>query len=333
MSSNETTSPPLAPLLQSFFGERLVRQRQASHCTIAAYRDTFRLLLRYLQERRQLRPSRLSVTDLDADCVLAFLDYLEQVRGNSPRTRNARLAAIRSFLQYASWREPMAAPVAQQVFAIPMKRFERSLIESLTRDEIDAILAAPDTRTACGYRDRVMLTLMYNTGARVSEATAWRVDDASLGRCSVIRIRGKGRKERSVPLWRSTASLLRDWLKRNQPSPNSPLLPNARGVQMTRSGLEQRLRLAVRQAATRCPSLGGRRVSPHTLRHTTAMHLLQSGVDLSVIAMWLGHESPTTTHHYLEANLMMKQQALGCLEEPHQRIRRCRHDDQLLQFL
>lgn len=333
MNPCDPASPPLAPLLQAFFCDRLMQQRSASACTVAAYRDTFRLLLHYIQEHYHKQPSRLVVKDLDAPCILSFLNHLEQVRGNGPRTRNARLAAIRAFLQYAGWRNPLALPVAQRVLAIPVKRFERPLIEALSREEMHAVLKAPDADTFSGQRDRVMLTLMYNTGARVSEIIAWRVSDLDLERSSAIMIHGKGRKERLVPLWKSTTLLLRPWLKQTHDNAESPLIPNARGRRLTRSGVEHRLRLAVQQATVECSSLRRRQVSPHTIRHTTAMHLLQAGVDLSVIALWLGHESPATTHHYIEADLAMKQKALEKLEGPEQQFRRYAPSDDLLRFL
>lgn len=333
MNDHDAASPPLAPLLQSFFCDRLMQQRSASPCTVAAYRDTFRLLLHFIHKYHHKRPSSLVVEDLDAPCILSFLEHLERVRGNSPRTRNARLAAIRAFLQYAGWRDPLALSVAQRVLAIPVKRFERPLVESLSREEMHAVLEAPHADTFSGRRDRVMLALMYNTGARVSEIITWRISDLKLGRSSAIRIHGKGRKERSVPLWHATASRLRNWLKQIRNDADSPLIPNARGCRMTRSGVESRLRLAVQQAAVGCPSLCKRRVSPHTLRHTTAMHLLQSGVELSVIALWLGHESPSTTHHYIEADLAMKQKALNKLNGPKPQPLRYEPGDEILRFL
>jgi site-specific recombinase XerD len=275
----------------------------------------------------------LTLADLDAPLVLAFLDYLEKERRNCPRSRNARFAAIRSFVKYAAVRDPECLPMVQRVLAIPMKRFERPLVGFLTRDEMRALLEAPESTSWSGQRDRVLVATLYNTGARVSELVGMTVTDVSLERSLSVRIRGKGRKERTVPLWNDTASRIREWLKRTGAGPEEPLFPNHKGKPLTRSGVESRLRKASRSAAQRLPSLKGRRVSPHIIRHTTAMHMLQSGVDLSVIALWLGHESPSTTHMYVEADLSMKQQALGKLQEPSTKRLRYRPADPVLQFL
>jgi site-specific recombinase XerD len=214
-----------------------------------------------------------------------------------------------------------------------MKRFDRPMLGYLSREEIEAILAAPDCSTWSGHRDRVMLATFYNTGARVSEITALRTRDAQLHRDLCLHIQGKGRKERAVPLWKNTAAMLREWLKRVDPSPEAPLFPNLHGTPLSRSGVEKRLRAAASIAAKRCPTLNGRRISPHTLRHTTAMHLLQSGVDITVIALWLGHESPATTHLYLEADLRMKEQALKRVQQPPRQRARFRASEGLLAFL
>ena len=320
-------------LVQDFFLGRLAAQRGASVQTIASYRDAFELLLRFAEQHTHRTPSALTLRDLDAPLVLTFLDHLEEERGNTPRTRNARLAAIRSFMRYASIRDPAALPVAQRVLAIPFKRFDRPVLGFLSREEVTALLAAPDRSTWSGERDAVLLGTLYNTGARVSEVTGLRVADALLDRESALRLHGKGRKDRVVPLWKSTAVQLRAWLARIDRSPDAPVFPNRAGKRLSRSGVEDRLHVAVAKAAKRCPSLLGRRISPHTLRHTTAMHLLQSGVDLTVIALWLGHESPATTHLYLEADIAMKEAALGRLEDPSPRPARFRATDRLLAFL
>lgn len=330
MSANSTD---LSRLLQNFFCQRLLTQRRASPQTIASYRDAFRLLLRYAAEHTRKPPASLSLDDIDAPLVLGFLDHLESQRGNSPRSRNARLAAIRSFLHFASFQAPAALPVIQRVLAIPMKRFDRPLVGFLTRDEITAVLAAPDPSTWSGHRDQVLLTTLYNTGARVSEIVSLCVSSLVLGRSPFVHLHGKGRKERAVPLWRTTATALTRWLRRANLNADAPLFPNRRGTQLSRSAVERRLRLAVRLASTHCPSLRHRRISPHTFRHTTAMHLLQAGVDITVIALWLGHESPTTTHLYVEADLTMKQRALGRLQPAAIKRTRFRADDQLLAFL
>jgi site-specific recombinase XerD len=327
------SAPTFPSLLQDFFCQRLVAQRNASPRTIASYRDAFRLLLHYAEMRLHKPPFALTLADLDVPLVVGFLDHLEKERGSCARSRNARLAAIRSFLRYASFRDPASLPGIQCVMAIPMKRFDRPLIGFLDREEIEAILRAPDGSTWSGHRDHVMLTTLYNTGARASEITALQVADLSLERTASIRIRGKGRKERSVPLWRSTATEIRRWLPRVSQSSEAPVFPNRRGLPLSRSGIEDRLRAAVRIAAERVPRLKRRRISPHTLRHTTAMHLLQSGVDITVIALWLGHESVATTHLYLEADLAMKERALQKVQAPHVKSARYRPNDRALAFL
>ena len=266
--------------------------------------------------------------------MLAFLDHLEQDRANGPRSRNARLASIRSFLHYAAHYDISALPVIQRTLAVPMKRCDKPLLGFLSRDEMQAILDAPDTRNWTGRRDQALFTVIYNTGGRVSEIIGLRVSDVVLEGSPCIHIHGKGRKQRSVPLWRSTAALLRVWKRELGDVANAaPMFPNRDGAAMTRSNVAQRLALCVKVAAERSPQLLGRSVSPHTIRHTTAMHLLQSGIDISVIALWLGHESPTTTHMYIEADLSMKERALERLQPPQTGIPRYRPQDQLLQFL
>ncbi len=320
-------------LLQDFFCQRLIGQRNVTARTVAAYRDAFRLLLRYTESRLHRSPVAVTLADLDAPLILGFLDHLEKERGNCARSRNLRLVAIRSFLRYAAYRDPTVLPTVQRVLAIPTKRFDRPLLGFLSHPEMEAILDAPDRSTWSGQRDNVMLTTLYNTGARVSEIVALRIADLDQVGGASVRIRGKGRKERVTPLWRSTAKLLSDWLDRVSRDPGAPLFPNRHGRPLSRSGVEQRLRTAVTAAEKRCPSLRGRRISPHTVRHTTAMHLLQSGVDLSVIALWLGHESPATTHRYIEADLTLKERALQSLQEPPARHLRFRATDRLLTFL
>jgi site-specific recombinase XerD len=320
-------------LLQEFFQRRLLAERGASGHTIASYRDTFELLLRYAERRTRRAASALTLDDLDAPLVLAFLDHLETERGNSARTRNLRLTAIRSFMHHASLRDPAALPVAQRVLAISPKRFDRPALDFLTREEVEALLDAPDRATWSGQRDAVLLAVLYNSGARVSELVRLRVADLLLDRASALHLRGKGRKERVVPLWKRTAKQLRVWLRRIDRNPDAPVFPNRAGKPLTRSGVEQRLRVAVAKASARCPSLAARRISPHTLRHTTAMHLLQSGVDITVIALWLGHEDTATTHLYVEADLAMKEAALRRLDEPSLKPVRYKPPDRLLAFL
>lgn len=320
-------------LLQDFFHRRLRAQRAASAETIASYRDAFELLLGFAQKRTGRPPSALTIADLDAPTVLAFLDHLEEERGNCARTRNLRLTAIRSFLRYASVREPSCLPVAQRVLAIPTKRFDRPVLRYLTREEVDALLDAPDRSTWSGRRDAVLLAVLYNTGARVSEVTGLRVADVLLERRMAVVLHGKGRKERVVPLWKSTAARLREWFVAIDCRPDAPVFPNRDGRRLSRSGVEKRLQATLAVAAKSCPSLASRAISPHTIRHTTAMHLLQAGVDTTVIAMWLGHEETSTTHLYVEADLAMKEAALRRIDDPSPKPVRFRADDKLLAFL
>jgi site-specific recombinase XerD len=323
----------LGPAIQRYFCRYLIDQRQLSPRTVAAYRDTFKLLLAFIERSTGKRPDGLAVPDLEASRILKFLDDLEQSRRNGARTRNARLAAIRSFMRYTAACDPLLLPVAQQVLAIPVKRFERATVKHLTLKQIQALLDAPDMSNQSGFRDRLLLTMMYNTGARVSEIAALNVGDLRLETGGSIHLRGKGRKQRSVPLWRESVRLVRRWLRQIDHAPDAPLLPNAQGGRMTRSGIEHRLRVAVKLAAASDPSLRRMRISPHTIRHTTAMHLLQSGVDLSVIAMWLGHESIQTTHQYLDADLESKKLALDHLKVPAIKCPKVRVPQQLVQFL
>jgi|SRR5438445_829835 len=331
--SKSDAFPSFSTLLQDFFADRLIQQRSASPQTIASYRDTFRLLLQFAHRHSKIAPCDFVLTDLNAPFILAFLRHLELDRHNGARTRNIRLAALRSFLKYASLQDIRALPVIQRALAIPMKRFDRILVGFLSREEIQAILEAPDPSLWCGLRDRVLLATLYNTGARVSEVIGLRVGDVVLGTTSSIRILGKGRKERTVPLWPSTSRQIRAWLKRIDAAPQRSLFPNRSSSPMTRSNVTDRLRIATIAAAQKCPGLLKRKISPHVVRHSTAMHLLQSGVDLSVIALWLGHESPATTHTYLEADLAMKESALNHLRPPNIKEARFKPPDRLLHFL
>lgn len=324
---------PLGPLLQQFFMERLINQRHASSQTVAAYRDCFRLLLSFAERQLHRRPADLALEDLQAPMVLQFLDHLEKQRHNSIRSRNARFAAIRSFMHYAGYQEPSALSVIQSVLAIPMKRFDRPLVGFVTRAHIEAIIAAPDTATWTGRRDRVMFATLYNTGARVSELTGMRVGDLMLETSPAVRIRGKGRKERAVPLWASTASQLRRWLREQHAAAEQPLFPSRAGRALSRTTVTERLRLAAHRAGQQHPELLKRPVSPHLFRHSLAMHMLQSGVDITVIALWLGHESPSTTHMYVEADLAMKERALRSIQSPTTAAIRYRPPDRVLQFL
>ena len=331
--NTQAISTNLSPLIQDFFCQNLMNQRNVSPKTIAAYRDTFRLLLRYAAEQLRKRPVKMCLDGLNMPFILNFLNYLETQRKNSIRTRNARLAAIRSFMDYVAYREPGLLPGIQKVLSIPKKQFERPLMGFLSREEIDAVLKAPDSATWSGRRDRVMFTVFYNTGARISEIIEIRVKDIQLNHSASVHLHGKGRKERTVPLWKTTAVMLRDWLKQVDDNPHKSVFPSRFGKPLSSAGIEYRLHVAIQQASKFCSSLEKRRISPHTIRHTTAMHLLQSGSDLSVIALWLGHESPATTHMYMEADLAMKEKALEKLQEIEGRPVKYRPDDALLHFL
>jgi site-specific recombinase XerD len=322
-----------AALVQEFFTSYLVEQRALSPRTVAAYRDAFSLLLSFAQHQRSKAPCELQLADINAELLTGFLNHLERERGNSVRSRNARLAAIRSFLKFAARREVSALHLIEQALAVPMKRFDRPILGFLSREQM---LAVADVRadTWLGQRDRLLFTLMYNTGARVSEIIGLRVGDVVLSGAACVQLRGKGRKQRSVPLWKSTVQQIRAWLRRNDhPSANAPLLPTRGGQPMTRANVARRLRLAVAKASAHNRDLAKLSVSPHCIRHTTAMHLLQSGADVSVIALWLGHESPSTTHMYVEADLAMKQRALARLKPPKSRRATFRAPDSLMRFL
>ena len=323
----------LAPLLEAFFTDRLMRQRNASPHTIASYRDTFRLLLRFAQQRLKRPPSQLRLDDLDAPCIGAFLDGLQKGRGNRPRTRNTRLAAVRSFFRYVALEEPTHSALCQRILAMPNQRGDRKLIAFLSSSEIDALLAAPDRNTWSGRRDRTLLLLMVQTGLRVSETIGLRCDDIVLGPGAHVHCRGKGRKERCTPLRRDAVDALRGWLRERGAAPTEPLFPSARGGPLSRDGVAYILTKHVAAARQSCPTLARKRVSPHVLRHSTAMDLLQHGVDRSVIALWLGHESAETTQMYLHASLELKEQALARTAPRNLPAGRYRPADQVLAFL
>jgi integrase/recombinase XerD len=300
----------LAPLLQSYFTDRLLRQRHASPNTVASYRDTFRLLLKFVKAQTGKTPSKIDLEDLDAALIGAFLAHLESDRGNSARTRNARLTAIHSFFQYASLEAPEHAQVIQRVLAVPHKRFDTTLISYLQPPEIEAFLESPDRTTWIGRRDHGLLVLAVQTGLRVSELTSLRCQDAQLGPAAHVRCDGKGRKERCTPLTKSTAAVLRSWTRELGGQEHDPLFPNSNGQHLTRSAI---WRLVVKHAASaegRCPSIAAKHVTPHTLRHTAAMALLHAGIDPAVIALWLGHESLESTAIYLHADMAIKERAL-----------------------
>lgn len=314
MSATTNKATDLSLMIYKFFGSYLIQQRRLSHNTILAYRDSLRLYLLFLSERVKRPVARLDISDLKYDYTLDFLRSLEEKRHNSVRTRNNRLAAIKSFLNYAATYMPEAMPLASEILAIPQKTWGRPLIDYLDRTEIEALINAADNSTWSGQRDQVMLLLLYNTGARVSEVTGLKVEDIDLQYQHTVRFLGKGRKERVVPLWSKTMTYLKNWLpKLPFEQSNAPLFPNRFGHAMTRSGIRKRINLLQTKAAKECPSLSKKCITPHTIRHTTAMHLLQSGVDLSLIALWLGHEQIETTHQYMNANLEMKEAALASL--------------------
>lgn len=327
------TPARLARSLEAFFTHRLMRERGACSHTIAAYRDTFRLLLGFVQRRLGRAPSDLTLAELDAPLIAGFLDHLEQARGNSTRTRNARLAAIHSFFRYLALREPAHAASIQRVLAIPGKRCPHRPIDFLDHDEMLALLAAPDRRTWIGRRDHALLLLALQTGLRVSELTGLRRGDVVLGAGAHVRCRGKGRKERCTPLRPEVVTALRAWVRELGHAPDAPLLPTARGGPMSRDAVEHLLARHAKAATARCPSLARKRLSPHVLRHSTAMELLRRGVDRSVIALWLGHESVATTQIYLEADLALKERALARTSPLGTRGIRFRPDDELLAFL
>ena len=324
----------LAPTLEAFFTERLIGQRNASPNTVAAYRDTWRLVLRFARARTGKEPSRLDLGDLDAPLVGAFLDHLEQERHNTARTRNARLSAIRSFFRYAALRHPEHAALIARVLAIPAKRCERAEVSYLTRPELDALLTAPDQGTWTGRRDHALLDVAAQTGLRVSELTGLRNQDVELGTGAHIRCTGKGRKQRCTPLARSTVAVLRAWMQERRGEPGDPLFPARRGTPLSRGAVA---RLVTRHTVTarhQCPSLITKHPTPHVLRHSCAMELLRSGVDCAVIALWMGHEQvETTSRIYLHADMSIKERALARTAPLHTRPGRYHASDQLLAFL
>ena len=326
-------TPSFAALVQQFFTDYLRAQRAMSSNTVASYRDAMLLFLDFAHERLGKMPTELRLTDLEPDLILAFLDDLEQRRNNSVRSRNLRLTALRAFLKFAGRRDVASLLSVEQALGVPMKRFERPMLGFMSREEMLAVMGQPGA-TWTSQRDHLLLTMLYNTGARVSEIIAVRVADVVLEPSACVHLHGKGRKQRVVPLWKSTLQEVRAWLRCNPAlAADAPLLPNRDGRAMTRQNVNQRFDIAVTRATQTHPSLARRHVSPHTIRHSTAMHMLQSGVAFSVIALWMGHESATTTHRYVEADLTMKEQALARLEEPDATLPRYRPPDALRAFL
>jgi integrase/recombinase XerD len=324
---------PLAPSLEAFFTDRLLRQQRVSPNTIASYRDTFRLLLGFIHRTTGTPPVRLELTQLDAPTIAAFLEHLETERGNSTRTRNVRLGAIRSFFQYCAFKHPEHAGLIQRVLAIPPKRYAKRVVSFLQPAEIKALLDSPDRATWAGRRDHAMLLTAVQTGLRVSEVIALSCCDAQLGAGAHLRAFGKGRKERVTPLTRQTVAVLKVWKRERQGQPEDPLFPTRTGGRLTRDAVERRLAKHLQTAELQCPTLRSKRVSMHTLRHTAAMMLLTAGVDTSTTALWLGHEQERTTHIYLHADLALKQRTLDRATPPNARPGRYRPPDRLLAFL
>jgi integrase/recombinase XerD len=323
----------LAPTLEAFFTERLAGQRRASQHTVAAYRDAFCLLLHFAQHHTGKPPSELDLADLDAPLIGAFLEYLERERGNSAQTRNVRLAALRSLFRFAALRHPEHAALIQRVLGIPPKRVGRTIVSFLTRDEVEALLKGPDRSTWRGRRDHTLLLIAMQTGLRVSELVGLRRKDVVLGAGAHVRCFGKGRKERCTPLTAQSVAALRVWLDQRGCQPDDPLFPGPAGAPLSRDAIRRLVAKYTSVARERCPSLRAKQVSPHVLRHTSAMQLLQAGVDTSVIALWLGHERVETTQVYLHADLALKERALARTSPPNVKSGRYRPPDALLAFL
>ena len=328
-----STPASFAALLERFFTQRLMQQRQASPHTISSYRDTFRQFLKFVQQQLHKPPSRLNFEEIETPLIVAFLDDLEKNHGVSVRSRNLRLTALHSFYRYAAFEAPAHSAQIQRVLAIPSKRFARTLVQFLTREEVDALLAAPDQRTWSGRRDHAFILVAVQTGLRLSEMTALTREDLVLGTGAHVRVIGKGRKERCTPIARSTLAVMKAWLRESQRGDGNVLFPSAKGERLSVHGVQYLLNKHRITACKACPSLNHKRVTVHRLRHTMAMDLLQAGVDRSVIALWLGHESVETTQIYLEATLAMKEQALAKMTPPNGRAARYKPGDQLLGFL
>jgi site-specific recombinase XerD len=323
----------LAPTLERFFTERLIGQRRASPNTITSYRDTFRLLLGFAHHHTGKTPSDIDLVDINATLIAAFLDHLEHVRHNSVRTRNNRLAAIHSLFGYAALRHPEHAASIQRVLAIPTKRFERNLVTYLDDAEVDALLAACDPTTWTGRRDHAMLVLAIQTGLRISELVALICADIALGTGAHVHAIGKGRKERRTPLVPLTVAVQRAWLAERAGGPDDPLFPTSTGRRLSRDAIEHRIRHYVTKASVASPSIRAKHVTAHTLRHTAAMRLLLSGVDVTVIALWLGHEQVSTTSIYLHADMSQKERAIARVTPPTTTPGRYQPTDPTLAFL
>lgn len=323
----------LAATLQAFFTDRLIRERDASPQTIAAYRDTWRLLLTYTTRTSGRSPSQLDIDDVGVDVIAGFLDHLEHDRRNSIRTRNARLAGIHSLFRYAALRHPEHAATIQRVLAISPKRYDRTLVTFLTAAETAALLAAPDPTSWTGRRDRALLALAVQTGLRISELIGLNRCDVHLGVGPHVRCHGKGRKERITPLTASTVTTITRWLDERAGQPDDPIFPTSQGRRLSRDAIEHRITIHAATAGERCVSLGVKHVTCHVLRHTAAMRLLEAGVDTTVIALWLGHEHVETTTIYLHADLGIKERALARTIQPGATPGRYQPPDKLLAFL
>jgi integrase/recombinase XerD len=323
----------LAPYLGSFLREHLPQERRASQHTCEAYAQSFQLLLGFATSRLKIKPSNLEIERLDAPLVLAFLEHLEKKRGNSARTRNARLAAINSFFRFLEYRVPSCLDQARRIHAIPMKKTDQALVGYLTRDELQALLDAPDTSTVSGIRDRAMLHLTFAAGLRVSELVGIRLDQIDRQIVSTVHIMGKGRRERILPLWKETAAAVKAWLNVRPASTAPELFLNARGQAMTRSGFEYILDKHVATASRAVPSIASKSVSPHVLRHTCAMHTLQATRDVRKVSLWLGHASLESTEVYLRADPTEKLEALSAMMPPMLKPGRFRAPDKLMDML
>jgi site-specific recombinase XerD len=328
-----TSSTLIGPLLQFFFTDYLIKQRRVSLQTVASYRDTFRLLLQFIKRETGIEPATLRIAQLDANAILRFLDTLEKDRGNSVVSRNLRLTAIRSFYRMVALHDPASTGVASQILAIPLKRANMRLREFLTREEMDAILDSIDRNQWRGRRDYALLLTLYNSGARVSEISTLRQGQITFAGKSYVQLHGKGRKERVVPLWPRTARILKEWFRELGQHEQAVAFPGIRGQPLSRFAIHLLLHKIVERARSRCPALAKKHVSSHVLRHSTAMALLQAGVDIAVIALWLGHESIETTNKYLHADLSIKEKALAKLQPMGGKFRKFHADDALLAFL
>ena len=323
----------LAPTLEAFFSQRLITQKNASPHTIASYRDCLRLLLNFVHETTGTQPSKLRLDDLDAPVIGAFLNHLEQDRGLSVASRNTRLAAVHSLFRFAALRHPEHAALIQRVLAIPTKRAERDIVCFLTPPEVDALLASPDRSRSTGRRDHALLVVAVQTGLRVSELVGLRRRDIQLGAGAHVRCRGKGRKDRSTPLTRQTVSIVRAYLAERGGTPDDPIFPGPRGAPLSRDAVRRLVERHTATAAQSCRSLTSKKTSPHVLRHTAAMRLLESGCDLATISLWLGHENPRTSQIYLHAHLALKERALARTAPPHTKPGRYQPPDRILAFL